>query len=93
MLVYEVFFTIYGQDRLGKAMSEPGPGHLRIVRRQAKIVLPNVRNSPTFGNTLTQCQCSLTPALVRLPQCRSGFEDVVALIEQILSETWTVVKR
>ena len=41
-LVYEVYFSVYGQTGSGAEMLKPGPGGLQVMRRNLDTVVPQV---------------------------------------------------
>jgi hypothetical protein len=56
MLVYEVYFSVWGEDDRGRAMPDPGPGGLRFLQVTKPLILPS---------------CALIPSLLDLPMCES----------------------
>lgn len=58
MLVYEVYFSVWGQDNMGLLMDIPGPGGLRFLQVTKPLILPS---------------CALIPPLLDLPVCESSF--------------------
>lgn len=53
--VYEVFFSVWGEDDSGKLMEQPGPGGLRFLQVQRPVILPS---------------CALIPRVLNLPECK-----------------------
>ena len=41
-LVYEIFFSIHGEELKGSVMKTPGPGALRLAGRSKETVFPSV---------------------------------------------------
>ena len=56
VFVYEVFFSVWGEDDMGNPLPEPGPGGLRFLQVQRPIILPS---------------CALIPRVLDLPECTS----------------------
>lgn len=56
MLVYEVYFSVWGEDDRGQPMPHPGPGGLRFLQVTKPLILPS---------------CALIPSLLDLPMCES----------------------
>jgi hypothetical protein len=54
MLVYEVYFSVWGEDQTGQPMAVPGPGGLRFLQVTRPLILPS---------------CALIPPLLDLPVC------------------------
>lgn len=53
--MYEVYFSVWGEDDQGKEMVAPGPGGLRFLQVTKPIILPS---------------CALIPSVLDLPQCK-----------------------
>lgn len=56
VFVYEVFFSVWGEDDMGNPLPEPGPGGLRFLQVQRPVILPS---------------CALIPRILDLPECKS----------------------
>ena len=41
-LVQEVYFSVYGEDQLGRRMARPMDGGLRVMRIKRSVVVPSV---------------------------------------------------
>ncbi|GFZ44359.1 hypothetical protein JCM24511_02081 [Saitozyma sp. JCM 24511] len=56
-LIYEVYFSLWGETDGGQPMKEPGPGGLRFMKVQRPIIVPS---------------CTLIPPVLNLPQYDSS---------------------
>jgi hypothetical protein len=41
-LIYEIYFSVWGETDKGEPMSKPGPGGLRFMKVQRPIAVPSV---------------------------------------------------
>ena len=56
--IYEIFFSVWGEDDMGNPLPEPGPGGLRFLQVQRPVILPS---------------CALIPRALDLPECKLPF--------------------